>query len=308
VTAILRRRRSHSLVRPLRVVVTVATGAALVLLGAAAPAVGSPASPWRAAGAYDPGSGSGSTTKGGSGSTTGGGASTGDTTAGTPVGGGASGPASEADKTFLANVHLAVTWQTAAGEMAVKKGSTEPVREAAQQLNDLYGQLDRLNTTAARSLGVPLPARPTDTERIWLDDLENASGPAFDDLYVMLLRQTDGRMFPHLGAVRSMTASPVVRQFTQKANDIVLKHMDVLEGTGLVQFQQLPPAGDPAAGVVVPKTRKGAHGGAALPLIWAILAFGAIGLGVAGGRLLRPTTFGGRDIARRPARRPAVPF
>ena len=217
---------------------------------------------------------------------------------------GASSATSDADREFIANVHLVTLWETTAGEMAVKKGSTEQLREAAQQLTDQYTELGRLNTAAARTLGVALPVRPTETERRWLDDLENASGPAFDDLYVMLLRGTDGRMFPQLGVTRAMTASPVVRTLTQKANDIVLEHIDTLENTGLVQFQQLPPAGSPAGGAVVPKTRRSAHGGAGMPIIWLILAFGAIGLGVAGGRVLRPTTFGGRDIGRRDSRRP----
>jgi hypothetical protein len=77
--------------------------------------------------------------------------------------------------------------------------------------------------------------------------MQNAKGVQFDQVFVTRLRAAHGKIFPVIGAVRSATRNPVVRKLADQANTFVRNHMEMLESTGLVQYDQLPPAAMPPA-------------------------------------------------------------
>lgn len=152
-----------------------------------------------------------------------------------------------ADLTLLNGVHQAALWETPAGQLAAQKGGSTKVRQVGQAIADQDVQLDRLVVDAAEKLGVTIPATATTAQQGWLTQLQNAEGDQFDQTFVTLLRAADGTIFPAVGAVRTSTRNPLIRQLADQADTVVMRHMQILESTGLVQYQKLPPGAMPAA-------------------------------------------------------------
>ncbi|MEV6842816.1 hypothetical protein [Actinoplanes sp. NPDC051411] len=61
------------------------------------------------------------------------------------------------------------------------------------------------------------------------------------------MRDAYGFLYPIVGEVHSATRSPVIRRLVDQANVSVLGYMQVLENTGLVQYQKLAAAAIPPA-------------------------------------------------------------
>jgi len=152
-----------------------------------------------------------------------------------------------ADMTLFNGVRQAGLWEIPAGQMAAEKGSTAKVRQVGTMIADQHVQLDQLVVDAANKLGVTIPATPTADQQGWLKEMQNASGARFDQTFVTRLRAAHGKIFPVIGAVRASTRNAVVRELADQANIFVMNHMKMLESTGLVQYQNLPPAAMPAA-------------------------------------------------------------
>jgi predicted outer membrane protein len=152
-----------------------------------------------------------------------------------------------ADVTLLNGVRLAGLWEMPAGQMAAQKGTTEKVREVGQEIADQHAELDELTVRAANQIGATIPANPTAEQAGWLSEMENAKGGQFDRIFVDRLRAAHGKIFPVIGAVRASTRNPVVRKLADQANIFVMNHMQMLETTGLVRYDELPPAALPPA-------------------------------------------------------------
>lgn len=160
----------------------------------------------------------------------------------------ASGPLTPLDRDFVKRVRLAGLWEIPAGRMALAKGGTPEVRTAGQHLVDGHTDLDRAVVDAARTLGLGLPDEPSDQQKGWLKQLDDAQGPDFDRLFANLVRNAHGQVFAVVAQVRAGTQNSTVRDLATTANSTVLDHMTVLENTGLVKFGDLsgPPAGSSA--------------------------------------------------------------
>jgi predicted outer membrane protein len=150
------------------------------------------------------------------------------------------------DMVLLNGVRLAGLWEMPAGHMAAEKGVLPRVREIGAEIARQHGKLDQLVVDAANELGVKLPDQPNADQQTWLEEMRNASGRDFDRVFVDRLRTAHGRIFPVIGAVRAGTRNDVVRKLAQAANGFVLEHMTLLESTGLVRYNDLPPAALPA--------------------------------------------------------------
>ena len=94
--------------------------------------------------------------------------------------------------------------------------------------------------------------------------MQRAAGSAFDHVFVLRLRAAHGLIFPAIAAIRSGTHNDVVRRLAQEANQFVMTHLTLLEGTGLVDYgHDVPIPPDPAplhldrAGSVQPRTGAG---------------------------------------------------
>ncbi|TDB99934.1 DUF4142 domain-containing protein [Micromonospora fluostatini] len=153
-----------------------------------------------------------------------------------------------ADQALLVGVRLAGLWEMPAGQMAAEKGQSARVREIGAGIATEHEELDRLTVAAANKLGATIPSDPTEEQKGWLLEMQNTSGARFDQIFVTRLREAHGKIFPVVGAVRASTRNATVRKLADDANKYVLHHMEMLESTGLVRWEQLPPAVLPASG------------------------------------------------------------
>ncbi|MEV4813507.1 DUF4142 domain-containing protein [Micromonospora avicenniae] len=198
-----------------------------------------------------------------------------------------------ADMTLLNGVRLAGLWEMPAGQMAAEKGQSAKVREIGAGIAGEHQVLDQLVVDAANKLRTSIPSEPTDEQKGWLKELQNASGARFDQIFVTRLRVAHGKIFPVIGAVRASTRDATVRKLCDDANRFVLHHMQMLESTGLVRWPELPPAALPAPGddglLAAASANTGPGVGVSSTVVWLVF-LAALGTGgVATYRLLRPT-------------------
>lgn len=147
-----------------------------------------------------------------------------------------------ADVTLLNGVRLAGSWEMPAGQMAAEKGSSARVRQVGQEIANQHVELHELAVQAANQIGA---VSPTAERAGWLDEMKNATGRQFDQIFVDRLRAAHGKIFPVIGAVRASTRNPAVRKLADEANTFVMNHLQLLESTGLVRYERLPPAALP---------------------------------------------------------------
>ncbi|MGB2568568.1 DUF4142 domain-containing protein [Micromonospora citrea] len=152
-----------------------------------------------------------------------------------------------ADMTLLNGVRLAGLWEMPAGQMAAEKGQSARVREIGAEIARQHEQLDLLVVEAANKLGTILPSDATAEQKGWLAEMQEARGAQFDQIFVTRLRVAHGKIFPVIGAVRAATRDATVRKLADQTNKFVTDHMLMLESTGLVRWQQMPPAAMPPA-------------------------------------------------------------
>ncbi|MFI6762220.1 DUF4142 domain-containing protein [Micromonospora sp. NPDC050417] len=212
----------------------------------------------------------------------------------------AAGPVGPADRDLLVKVKLAGLWEMPASDMAVAKGASTRVREVGGKIGPQHMTLDDLVNKAAAKLGVALPTEPTPEQKGWLAEMQRATGPQFDLVFVERLRAAHGKIFPAIGAVRAGTRNEVVRELAAQANAFVLTHITLLESTGLVDYERLPlppaPAPAAAAAAVVGGTgsllsgvdTRAATGGVNPTVVWLVLLAALIAGAYSMVRLIRP--------------------
>jgi predicted outer membrane protein len=196
-----------------------------------------------------------------------------------PAQAGADGPGrlNAADMTLLIGLRQAGRWEIPAGQLAARKGTTPKIRQAGQKIAAEHTQLDQQNSDAAEQLGATLPATPTTQQQDTLDQLQAADGRQFDQLFVSAMRDAYGFLYPIIGEVRSATRSAVVRRLADQANVAVLGYLQILESTGLVQYQKLAPAAIPPAQDLSTMGMAQADAGISPPLSPTVLWLLAIG-------------------------------
>ncbi|MFI2646506.1 DUF4142 domain-containing protein [Micromonospora fulviviridis] len=198
-----------------------------------------------------------------------------------------------ADMTLLNGVRLAGLWEMPAGQMAAEKGQSKRVREVGAEIARQHGVLDQLVVEAANKLGATLPTTPTTQQQGWLTEMQNATGAQFDQIFVTRLRVAHGNIFPVIGAVRASTRDPIVRKLADQTNTFVTNHMLMLESTGLVRWQQLPPPAMPPAQsdslIAAAGANVGTNGGVQVSttVVWAVFLLALATGGYATWRLLR---------------------
>jgi predicted outer membrane protein len=209
-------------------------------------------------------------------------------------------PLSAADKDLVVKVRLAGLWEQPASEMAVRKGASKRVREIGAKIGPQHKKLDELCRAAAARLGVALPNEPNADQRGWLDEMRAATGPEFDRIYVDRLRAAHGKIFPAIGTVRSATRNDVVRELAAEANAFVLTHLTLLESTGLVDYNSLPQAPNPAPpapGAVAADSARNSSlvgstgplpGGVSPAVMWIVLGVAVVAGAYSMVRLIRP--------------------
>lgn len=149
------------------------------------------------------------------------------------------GPLTEADRDFVVKVRAAGLWEFPAGELAMKKGTTQAVRVAGQHLINGHVNLDVLDRKVAQQLNITIPNQASPQQQGFVATLTADKGKKFDSDLANILRVTHGQIFNTVASIRANTRNTLVRQLADLANDTVLDHITVLEKTGLVNFDQV---------------------------------------------------------------------
>jgi predicted outer membrane protein len=180
-----------------------------------------------------------------------------------------------ADMLLLNGVRQAGLWEIPAGQMAADRGSANQVRKVGTMIAEQHVRLDQLVVDAANKLGASIPATPTAQQQGWLTEMQNNTGARFDQIFVTRLRAAHGKIFPVIGAVRSSTRNKVVRELADQANIFVTNHMKMLESTGLVQYEKLPPAALPPAqdtsGLAIAEANASINPPYGMATLWAVV-------------------------------------
>ncbi|MFI7126970.1 DUF4142 domain-containing protein [Nonomuraea sp. NPDC050153] len=170
-----------------------------------------------------------------------------------------SGPVTAADRDLLVKVRQAGLWEMPAGEYAQTRAESQRVKEVGRLIMQDHQRLDLITRQTAKKLGVALPDEPNADQQSWMAQLASERGPAFDRDYANLLRAAHGKVFTVVAAVRAGTRNAEVRKFAEQGINFVMRHMALLESTGLVDHTQLPepptPSPAPPVAMAVEKRR-----------------------------------------------------
>ncbi|WP_206320214.1 DUF4142 domain-containing protein [Streptomyces zingiberis] len=149
------------------------------------------------------------------------------------------GPLSALDRDFLVKVRLAGLWELPAGRQAMERAPTQAIRDAGDHLIVGHADLDRRVRDIAGKLGVELPNEPTEQQKGWLREMDEAQGEEYQRKFANLLRMAHGKVFGVIGQVRHNTRNTLVRDMADAANVTVLDHITMLENTGMVDFETI---------------------------------------------------------------------
>ncbi len=138
------------------------------------------------------------------------------------------------DREFLTVINFANLWEIPMGKLATERGNSQAVRDTGAVLLADHTRLDGVVNQLADRFGVRLPDQPSSSTQAWMDEISAKSGDDFDITFANRLRAAHGTVFGLIAEVRSGTRNTVIRDFATQANDIVMKHMTLLEGTGHV--------------------------------------------------------------------------
>ena len=130
-------------------------------------------------------------------------------------------------------------WQKPTSREASDRGRDARVRKVAGQLAAEHTQLARAVADAAAQIGVDLPVEPTTEQRSWANAVSSSSGEELDRMYANLARAADGSLIVQVAQARATTKSIPARVAAQTGLTLLLKHMLLLESTGLVKATSL---------------------------------------------------------------------
>jgi predicted outer membrane protein len=147
---------------------------------------------------------------------------------------------SDTDAVLLTKVRQAGLWEMPSGMMAMEKGSPIVQKVGFAIMMD-HGRLDVATRALSQKLNSPVPDQPSDEQRGWLaEEMAASPGPEFDRVFANRLRAAHGQVFAVLAQLRAGTRNDDVRAFATVGNQAVMRHMTMLESTGMVDFTALP--------------------------------------------------------------------
>jgi predicted outer membrane protein len=197
------------------------------------------------------------------------------------------GPLGPTDRDLLIKVRLAGLWEMPAGDQAQRRGVDPRVKEIGAKISTEHQELDRATLEVAAKLGVDLPDEPIHDQKLWLGEMDDAQGKNFDVIFVDRLRVAHGKIFPIIGYVRAGTRNELVRSFAATGNAYVLRHMNYLESSGLVDWNNVDIPPDPVQPYDV-TTIAGVNSRGLNPIIiWIVLAAALVAGAVTAVRVIR---------------------
>lgn len=151
----------------------------------------------------------------------------------------AAGELQQTDRALLAQLKEDALWAGPASRLAAERASAKRVQDVANEIADDLSRVDVNLRALADRLAVGLPAAPTADEQSWADEISAAAGTDLDRVYVNRVRAAYGSLFGLASEVRAGTRDDNVRAFAQTVVDTTLRHMTLLESTGLAQTSSL---------------------------------------------------------------------
>lgn len=187
---------------------------------------------------------------------------------------------SDSDKDLLNRVRQAGLWEMPAGDMARTRAENPNVQDVGRTLMTDHGRLDVQVRELAAKYGLVLPTQPTADQQSWLAEMRKATSSAdFERIFANRLRAAHGVIFSIIAQVRAGTRNDDIRAFAATANQVVLRHITLLESTGLVDYNALP---QPTVSTTAATSAASALNLGSINLLTTAL----VGLGVGGATLL----------------------
>ncbi len=177
-----------------------------------------------------------------------------------------SGPFGPPDLDLIVKVRQASLWEMPAGQMAQSQAAAERVKQVGATLAADHQTLNQVCEKLAAQFGVTIPDQPNNDQQKWLGELRGAYGQQFDQIFADRLRGAHGKVFAAIALVRAGTRNSVIRDFATTANTIVMKHMTLLESTGLVNYAALPTAPPPTTAPAAAQAAAAGIAPASVPL------------------------------------------
>ena len=149
------------------------------------------------------------------------------------------GPLSQYDRNLLINVKWANLWEGPTSERIAERSTNPKVQAVAAQLSREHHALDAAVEQVAAQVGVTLPDQANPLQQAWEREILGKSGADADTTWANITRQAHGTVFMLIAQVRAQTRNDVIRAFAQQADETVMRHMTLLESTGLVRSDAL---------------------------------------------------------------------
>lgn len=149
------------------------------------------------------------------------------------------GPLDDNDRLLLTKVRQAGLWEMPTGQQAQQRAHSEKVKEVGRHLAVEHSALDTDVRGVAAQLGVVLPSTPSSQQQGWMAELSGKTGDDYDVTFVNRLRAAHGKVFAIISQIRANTRNSLIRAFAERAFTTVLRHMNYLESTGLVDYSTL---------------------------------------------------------------------
>src|SRR5947199_7705815 len=135
---------------------------------------------------------------------------------------------------MLVAIRQAALWEVPVSQQAQQMASRADVRAMGGYIaGDLVGLADEVNRVAGR-LAVPLPSQPTARQQAWSAEISGRTGAGYDRTMVGHLRSTCTATLAAIASARAHTRNPDIRSLADRATQVVGRHLQYLDGTGLV--------------------------------------------------------------------------
>jgi putative membrane protein len=151
------------------------------------------------------------------------------------------------DQTYLIQNAQTDMAEIAAGQLAVQKGTTDQSRGTGQtMIQDHQRVLDQVKSIA-QTKHVTLPSTPDPTQQQQTQQLQNASGIAFDRTYLRNQLQADQQSISQTQQELRAGTDPEVKQFAQGYLPVAQAHLQRLD-TDQRQLTNTPKTADTGSG------------------------------------------------------------
>lgn len=141
----------------------------------------------------------------------------------------AAGPASAADRAFVAKVSQGGMFEVKAGQLAADQGSTQDIKDQGSTEAHDHGLVGDALKSAAADAGIEFPDTLNASFQQQLDGLKSQSGTAFDAAYLKAMETIHAKDGAAFAAEAKGGTNPRLRAFAAETHRIVVRHIGELK-------------------------------------------------------------------------------